>query len=71
MLQDYDLRIVGLRAPLEIVEARERARGDREIGLARWQFERVHRDRQYDLELDTSVESPEASAARIVRAFHL
>lgn len=71
VLQGHDLRIVGLRAPLEIVEARERARGDREIGLARWQFERVHRGRRYDLELDTSLESPEASAARIVQAFDL
>jgi hypothetical protein len=27
---------------------RERARGDREIGLARWQHDRVHRDMIYE-----------------------
>ena len=45
---------VGVFAPLEILEAREAARGDRMIGLARWQYDRVHKDMTYDLEVDTS-----------------
>lgn len=52
-LTDFDLSFVGLRAPLDIVEARERTRGDRDIGLARWQFDRVHDGQDYDLEIDT------------------
>ncbi|MFZ3005690.1 MAG: hypothetical protein WA047_05905, partial [Phenylobacterium sp.] len=38
----FETRFVGLLAPLEVLEAREVARGDRQIGLARWQFDRVH-----------------------------
>ncbi len=49
-------------------EARERRRGDRMIGLARWQFDRVHRGMAYDLELETSrataMECAEAIKAR-------
>ena len=42
LLSGFDVRFVGLFAPLEVLEAREHARGDRLIGLARWQYERVH-----------------------------
>jgi chloramphenicol 3-O phosphotransferase len=41
-------------APLDVLEAREAARGDRMIGLARWQYDRVHKDMTYDLEVDSS-----------------
>jgi chloramphenicol 3-O phosphotransferase len=71
VMRGHDLKIVALHAPLEVIESRERARGDREIGLARWQYERVHLNRRYDLEFDTSAESAEACAARIVQAFDL
>jgi chloramphenicol 3-O phosphotransferase len=42
LLSRFDTRFVGLFAPLDVLEAREHARGDRETGLARWQYERVH-----------------------------
>ncbi len=77
-LADYRRRLaahafhaVGLFAPLEVVERREKARGDRTLGLARWQFEKVHAGMAYDLELDTSVASPEALAGLIKEAFGL
>ena len=71
LLQSFDLRLVGLFAPLDVLEARERARGDREIGLARWQFGRVHRDIAYDLQVDTAAAAP-AECARLIRdAFRL
>ncbi len=38
LLRPVDLRLVGLFAPLDVLESRERARGDREVGLARWQY---------------------------------
>lgn len=33
---------VGVFAPLDVLEERERKRGDRDVGLARWLFDRVH-----------------------------
>jgi chloramphenicol 3-O phosphotransferase len=53
-LAGLDVVRVGVFAPLEILEAREAARGDRMIGLARWQYDRVHKDMTYDLEIDAS-----------------
>jgi chloramphenicol 3-O phosphotransferase len=71
LLRDCDLHLVGLVAPLDVLEARERARGDREIGLARWQFGRVHRDIAYDLEVDTVTAEPAECARLICAAFGL
>lgn len=71
LLADLDLRTIGVFAPLEVLEARERDRGDRQIGLARWQFDRVHRGNRYDLEIDTSETTPADCAATIKRAFGL
>jgi chloramphenicol 3-O phosphotransferase len=70
-LSGHDLRVVGLFAPLEVIERRERARGDRALRLARWQYDKVHAGVAYDLELDTSVASPEALAGLIKEAFGL
>lgn len=67
----FDVRLVGLFAPLEVVEARERERGDRDIGLARWQHDRVHRDITYDLEIETTATTPLENAQRIRDVFGL
>ena len=53
LLSGFEIFFVGVFAPLEVLEARERARGDRLIGLARWQCGRIHRGKKYDLEIDT------------------
>ena len=66
--QDLDWLFVGVRCPLAVVEQRERDRQDRTIGQAAAQFAVVHEDRDYDLEVDTSVLSPDDAAARIVAA---
>lgn len=71
LLQAFDLRLVGLFAPLDVLETRERARGDRQVGLARWQYDRVHRDVTYDLELDTAAARPTECAQLIRDAFGL
>ncbi len=71
LLERYDYRLVGLFAPLEVVQTRERMRGDRDIGLAKGQFESVHKDRVYDLEVDTSKKSPDQIAKEICEAFSL
>ena len=57
---------VGVHCQLEILEERERNRGDRQIGLARWQFDRVHRYGAYDFTLDTSLLSPEQGAEQLI-----
>lgn len=71
LLAGYDVRLVGLFAPLDVLEARERRRGDRRIGLARWQYQRVHRGIAYDLTIDTTATSPEENARIIRDAFGL
>lgn len=71
LLAGHEVRLVGLVASLEVLEERERARGDRQIGLARWQYDRVHRDIAYDLEIDTSATTPLENAHRIRDAFRL
>jgi chloramphenicol 3-O phosphotransferase len=71
LLSDFDVRFVGLFAPLDVLEARERERGDREIGLARWQYDRVHRGLTYDLTIDTATMTPLKSAKKIRDAFDL
>lgn len=70
-LRGLTVHWVGLHAPLDILEARERTRGDREIGLARWQYDRVHQGIRYDLELDTTEASPENCATQIKATFGL
>lgn len=64
---EFDALFVGVRCDLAVLEARERARGDRKIGTAQW-LERVcHAHGLYDIEVDTSAISPE-QAAQAVKA---
>lgn len=45
---------VGVHCSLDVLESREKARGDRDMGLARYQYDRVHSHGTYDVEVDTS-----------------
>ncbi len=71
LLAPYEVHWVGVFAPLDVLEQRERQRGDRLIGLARWQFDRVHKDMRYDLEIDTSKATPLECADAIKLKFAL
>lgn len=71
LLADVIFHAVGVFAPLDVLEARERARGDRLIGLARWQYDRVHQGKRYALELDTGKSTPMECAALIKQRFGL
>lgn len=71
LLAPHDLRMVGVFAPLDVIEAREAARGDRPAGMARWQFDEVHQGMVYDLEVDAGTASSEACAEAIRQAFAL
>ena len=71
LLAEFDVHLVGVFADIDVVEAREKQRGDRDIGQARWQSGRVHKGLAYDLTVDTSRVSPAEAAAQIKAAFSL
>lgn len=62
------LFVVKVDAPMPELERRERERGDRLIGLAREQSERIHEGITYDLEVDTHADTPDALARRVLSA---
>jgi chloramphenicol 3-O phosphotransferase len=57
---------VGVRCHAAVAEARELQRGDRTIGQARDQAERVHRGVRYDMVVETDGASPGDCARAIV-----
>jgi len=57
--------LVGVRCSLPELERREQARGDRQAGLAREQYETIHADVLYDIEVDTSLLSVNECALQI------
>jgi len=67
-LGDLAVLWVGVRCDPDVASARELARGDRTIGLARWQSERVHSGVGYDLEVDTTSHEAIDCARAIVAA---
>jgi chloramphenicol 3-O phosphotransferase len=64
-LAGYQVYFVGVKCPLEELNRRERARGDRQIGFAQWQYNRVHTYGPYDLELDTHAHTPDECAEQL------
>jgi chloramphenicol 3-O phosphotransferase len=65
VLERRPLYLVGVRAPLEVLEERERRRADRGTGMAREQSAHPAFSRNYDLVIDTSKHSPEDGALAI------
>jgi len=65
-LEGLNLKIVKVECPLDELEKREVARGDRVIGLAKLQYENVHDGVIYDLNVNTFINSPEKCALEIV-----
>lgn len=68
LLADVDVFFVGLHCPVDELERREMARGDRRIGEARADFETTHRLCTYDMEVDSTAPVA-ANAAAIVQAW--
>jgi len=60
-----DVLFVGVECPLEIAEQREKERDDRNIGTARYQYERVHAHGLYDVKVDTSTLTVDECVTRI------
>ena len=67
-LAPYPLLSVGVRCPLAEVERREAARRDRTLGQARAQYESVHANVGYDVEVDTSQADPDECATTVAAA---
>lgn len=67
VLSGFDVFFVGVHCPLDELERREVARGDRPLGDARRDFFMIHQHGTYDVEVDSTL-PPEVNAAKIVAA---
>ena len=70
VLSDRPMYLVAVRAPLEVLEERERGRDDRGAGMAREQFSNPAFSRDYDFVVDTSTHTAEAAAVAIRTFVH-
>jgi|AutmiccommuBRH23_1029490.scaffolds.fasta_scaffold00039_69 chloramphenicol 3-O phosphotransferase len=64
-LKGYPVILIAVHCPFEILNRREKERGDRQIGQAAQQLDFVHQNIQYDLEIDTHQQSLEYNTKRI------
>jgi chloramphenicol 3-O phosphotransferase len=60
--------LVAVDCPADVLAQRERARGDRAIGLSGSQVDRVHKWLSYDLRIDSSTAGPPDAASAILAA---
>jgi chloramphenicol 3-O phosphotransferase len=65
-LKGHRIYFVKVSCPLEELERREQARGDRRIGQARWQLGRVHGFCGYDVEVDTHCSTVDQNVQQLV-----
>jgi chloramphenicol 3-O phosphotransferase len=65
LFKEFNFISVKIWAPLEVIEVREKMRGDRKIGLARGMYDEVYHVSRDDLFLDTSKLSPKECAESI------
>jgi chloramphenicol 3-O phosphotransferase len=65
--RDQRVWLVGVHCPVDELERREQARGDRPVGLAAQQFTWIHRDLNYDVEVDTSAAAPAMCAEAVAQ----
>jgi len=65
-LKAFKVFLIAVRCPLEVLETRERARGDRAVGLARGQFDTIHLNKPYHFEINTEADSPTECAIKIL-----
>ena len=60
--------IIRIDCPLSVLEAREKARGDRALGVAKGQFDGIHKFLKYHIEVDSLKTKPFAIASAIYKA---
>ena len=66
VMRDLTVYFVGVRCPLEVIARREAGRLGRFPGTAESHFESCHAHGLYDVEVDTSADSPAACARRVM-----
>jgi chloramphenicol 3-O phosphotransferase len=69
-LDGIDAHWVRVQTALDVLEARELARGDRMPGHARAQYEDSYRYPTYDTEVDTGILDPDTAAAAVLSGWH-
>ena len=67
-LSAFDPLLVAVRCPLDVVDQRERERGDRLVGQGRGIGAHVHDFLTYDVQVDTSLMSPDEAADVVLAA---
>jgi chloramphenicol 3-O phosphotransferase len=65
--EGLEVLFVGVRCAPAVLESREKSRGDRREGMARYQHDRVHSHGEYDIEVDTSAMPLSECVSRIVK----
>lgn len=65
LFHDLPAYLIGVSCPLDVLEARERARRDRTLGQAKAQYPLVHAHGVYDLVIDTAHYSPQECASLV------
>jgi len=65
-LKGLNVKIIKVECPIEELNKRELARGDRKIGLASSQFKSVHEGVIYDLTISTLTSSSERCAKKLI-----
>jgi len=68
LLDGYDVFMVGVHCPLDELERREIARGDRRIGEAKTDFETAHLCCEYDITLN-GMDDAYASAEKLITSW--
>ena len=66
VLAGFDVLFVGVRCPIDVVNAREAKRPGRFPGTATSHFDVVHNHCVYDIEVDTGVATPRQCAEQII-----
>lgn len=67
--EPFKVFFIGLECPLQELERRERERHSGKAGFARSQYMKIHRNKTYDLKLDTSALNVAACVNRILELY--
>ncbi len=69
-LKEFTTYCVKVNCSVEELERREKERGDRKVGLAKWQSQFIHNFIEYDFEINTETESTKDSANKLKELFY-
>ena len=67
LFSPFEYHFVGVLCPIDVLETRERERGDRQIGLARFTALHAHTGNEYDMTVNTAAFSARVCAEQIVQ----